>query len=113
MASLKEQQQNSKLVVKERDDVAMYARKGFKVLDNSKFSMSTLHRWFSHDEDSNVLERLKRLREVEKKIVVAAGGENTSLNSSARDKVSRQAMSMSRKHDTQLVGDANKVLMGR
>jgi hypothetical protein len=29
------------------------------------------------------------------------------------DKVSRQAMSMSRKQDTQLVGDANKVLMGR
>ncbi|CAM8623359.1 Caspase domain containing protein [Oxalobacteraceae bacterium] len=28
------------------------------------------------------------------------------------DKVSRQAMSMSRKQDTQLVGDANKVLMG-
>jgi hypothetical protein len=27
--------------------------------------------------------------------------------------VSRQAMSMSRKQDTQLVGDANKVLMGR
>ena len=30
-----------------------------------------------------------------------------------QDKVSRQAMSMSRKQDTQLVGDANKVLMGR
>jgi hypothetical protein len=29
------------------------------------------------------------------------------------DKVSRQAMSMSRKQDTQLVGDANRVLMGR
>ncbi len=29
------------------------------------------------------------------------------------DKVSRQAMSMSRKQETQLVGDANKVLMGR
>ncbi len=29
------------------------------------------------------------------------------------DKVSRQAMSMSRMQDTQLVGDANKVLMGR
>ena len=29
------------------------------------------------------------------------------------DKVSRQAMSMSRKQDTQLVGDANKVLMAR
>lgn len=29
------------------------------------------------------------------------------------DKVSRQAMSMSRKQDTQLVGDANKVLMGK
>ena len=113
MASLKEQQQNSKLVVKERDDVAMNARKGFKVSDNSKFSMSTLHRWFSRDEDSNVLGRLKCLREVEKEIAVAAGGENTSLNSSASDKVSRQAMSMSRKQDTQLVGNANKVLMGR
>jgi hypothetical protein len=30
-----------------------------------------------------------------------------------QDKVSRQAMSMSRKQDTQLVGDANRVLMGR
>jgi hypothetical protein len=30
-----------------------------------------------------------------------------------QDKVSRQAMSMSRKQDTQLVGDANKVLMGK
>ena len=30
-----------------------------------------------------------------------------------QDKVSRLAMSMSRKQDTQLVGDANKVLMGR
>ncbi len=29
------------------------------------------------------------------------------------DKVSRQAMSMNRKQDTQLVGDANKVLVGR
>ena len=29
------------------------------------------------------------------------------------NKVSRQAMSMSRKHDTQLVGDANRVLMVR
>ena len=29
------------------------------------------------------------------------------------DKVARQAMSMSRKQDTQLVGDANRVLMGR
>jgi hypothetical protein len=29
-----------------------------------------------------------------------------------QDKVSRQAMSMSRKQDTQLVGDANRVLMG-
>ena len=29
------------------------------------------------------------------------------------DKVSRQAMSMSRKQDTQLVGDANRVLMGK
>ena len=29
------------------------------------------------------------------------------------DKVSRQAMSMSRKQDTQLVGDTNRVLMGR
>jgi uncharacterized caspase-like protein len=30
-----------------------------------------------------------------------------------QDKVSRQAMSMSRKQDTQLVGDANRVLIGR
>ena len=29
------------------------------------------------------------------------------------DKVSRQAMSISRKQETQLVGDANKVLMGK
>ncbi len=35
MASLKEQQQNSKAVMKEREDVAMNARKGFKVSDNS------------------------------------------------------------------------------
>jgi hypothetical protein len=29
------------------------------------------------------------------------------------DKVSRQAMSMSRKQDTQFVGDANTVLVGK
>jgi hypothetical protein len=109
MASLKEQQQNSKTVVKEKEDIAMNTRKGFKVSDNSKFSMSTLHRLFSHDEDSNVLGRLKRLREVEKKVAVAAGGEYTLLKSSARDSRSKDAIAFAK----QFIGDAGKVLVGR
>ena len=91
-----------------RDDVAMNSKKGFKVSDNSKFSMSTLHRLLSDDEDSNVLGRLKRLREVEKKIAVAAGGEYTLLKSSARDSRSKDAIAFAK----QFTGDveSKKVL---
>ncbi len=35
------------------------------------------------------------------------------MQENLQDKVSRQAISMSRKQDTQLIGDANRVLMGR
>jgi hypothetical protein len=35
------------------------------------------------------------------------------MQESLQDKVSRQSMGMSRKQVMQLVGDANKVLMGR
>jgi DNA invertase Pin-like site-specific DNA recombinase len=84
-----------------REDVAINSKKGFKVSDNSKFSMSTLHRLLSDDEDSNVLGRLKRLREVEKKIAVAAGGEYTLLKSSARDSRSKDAIAFAK----QFTGD--------
>jgi DNA invertase Pin-like site-specific DNA recombinase len=91
-----------------REDVAINSKKGFKVSDNSKFSMSTLHRLLSDDEDSNVLGRLKRLREVEKKIAVAAGGEYTLLKSSARDSRSKDAIAFAK----QFTGDveSKKVL---
>ena len=84
-----------------REDVAINSKKGFKVSDNSKFSMSTLHRLLSDDEDSNVVGRLKRLREVEKKIAVAAGGEYTLLKSSARDSRSKDAIAFAK----QFTGD--------
>lgn len=91
-----------------REDVAINSKKGFKVSDNSKFSVSTLHRLLSDDEDSNVLGRLKRLREVEKKIAVAAGGEYTLLKSSARDSRSKDAIAFAK----QFTGDveSKKVL---
>jgi hypothetical protein len=86
-----------------REDVAMNSREGFKVSDNSKFSVSTLHRLLSDDEDSNVLGRLRRLREVEKKIAVADSGEYTLLKSSARDSRSKDALAFAK----QFAGDAN------
>jgi DNA invertase Pin-like site-specific DNA recombinase len=91
-----------------REDVAMNSREGFKVSDNSKFSVSTLHRLLSDDEDSNVLGRLKRLREVEKKIAVADSGEYTLLKSSARDSRSKDAIAFAKKFSGGV--DGTKVL---
>ncbi len=96
-----------------REDSYVNVRKGFaslkvKIPDNSKFSISTLHRLLSDDENTNVFGRLKRLQEVEKKIAVADSGEYRLLKSSARDSRSKEAITFAK----QFTGDveSKKVL---
>jgi putative DNA-invertase from lambdoid prophage Rac len=79
------------------EDVSMNSKKGFQVKDNGKFSTSTLHRLLSDDENINVYARLKRLREVEKKIEVADSGEYKFLKSSIRDSRSKDAVEFAKK----------------
>jgi len=91
-----------------RIDLSLRDKTGFKISANGKFSLSTLHRLLSDNEDSNVLGRLKRLREVEKKIAVADSGEYTLLKSNARDSRSKEAIAFAKKFTGDV--DGTKVL---
>ena len=73
------------------DALADGKTQGFMLSDKAKFSKATLHRLLSDDDETNVFARLKRIKEVEKKIVMK-NGEYSLLKSPAADSRSKDAV---------------------
>jgi len=73
------------------DALADVKAQGFMLSDKAKFSKATLHRLLSDDDETNVFARLKRIKEVEKKIVMK-NGEYSLLKSSSADSRSKDAV---------------------
>jgi len=73
------------------DSLTAGRAKGFMLSDKAKFSKATLHRLLSDDNETNVFARLKRIKEVEKKIVMK-NGEYSLLKSSSADSRSKDAV---------------------